>query len=547
MIAKRIILVLSFHLAAGCLLAQTVPGEIESVEIEIVKEREVTVPRASRDFEEIPARPFEEIQPPLIYEFKRLAFNSPDYKASLRPLRLKVSPPEEVWSSSLAAGLGNFGSVYGEAYLTSKPSKSHRYGLHFLHNSAASGPVDEGNSASGNTGVRLFGTKYGKSLYLNGDASYTGRRTYFYGYQGAAEVDRDTIRQAFETLALNFNTGSVSEGALQYKLGGGFRILSDNYSANESEVKLLLDSRYKATTGEVLLQADYSVAARKDATTEARPRNLFLLRGVYQFEPLDKLTLSLGARVVFENDTLGESKTMHIYPVATARYSISKSVDFHLAVDGVMDKVNLQTLTMINPWLEPDVFLNHSNRLIDLSAKLVLRTSTTSSLTIGASVATIRNFHTFINTSEPSKFTVSYDKGKTGVSTAFAEFAVSPSRGSRLSLLGEYFSYNTDQSAEAWHRPDYRIVASATNNFYDKVGLQVDFTGQGGMLALAPDTQATVTLDPALDLSVKADYRVSKKFSVFVRGNNLLGKEYPLFLYYPVRGVQVLAGASLTF
>jgi outer membrane cobalamin receptor len=70
---------------------------------------------------------------------------------------------------------------------------------------------------------------------------------------------------------------------------------------------------------------------------------------------------------------------------------------------------------------------------------------------------------------------------------------------------------------------------------------------QGGAKALDVDTNTTVELDAAVDLNVKASYFLSKQFSIFLKGSNLLANEYQLFLNYPVRGLQVMGGIIWVF
>src|SRR5882762_1725061 len=83
-------------------------GEIEKVEIEIVKSREVSVPQAARNFEKIPPRPVEPIKPEISYQFKNLSFNVPDYNPVIRPLRLKTESISKIYGNYVSAGLGNY-------------------------------------------------------------------------------------------------------------------------------------------------------------------------------------------------------------------------------------------------------------------------------------------------------------------------------------------------------------------------------------------------------------------------------------------------------
>ena len=92
-----------------------------------------------------------------------------------------------------------------------------------------------------------------------------------------------------------------------------------------------------------------------------------------------------------------------------------------------------------------------------------------------------------------------------------------------------------------------QLALGSSFNIYSKFTLQIDFVTQGGMKAFDNLTLKTLTLDPALDLNVKANYFLSKQFAVFLKFNNILSSDYPLYYNYPVRGFQAMAGLSWSF
>ncbi|HXR79335.1 MAG TPA: hypothetical protein VN763_00380, partial [Saprospiraceae bacterium] len=85
-------------------------GEIENVEIEIVKEREITLPPADRNFEKIPPRPSEPIKPPITYDFRSFRFQAPQINPQIRPLKFKHENPSEVYGGFLRIAYGNYSS-----------------------------------------------------------------------------------------------------------------------------------------------------------------------------------------------------------------------------------------------------------------------------------------------------------------------------------------------------------------------------------------------------------------------------------------------------
>src|SRR5882672_6108493 len=108
----RLLFLLGIGLFGSSIVHAQGEGEIEKVEIEIVKNREVSVPQASRNFEKIPPRPVEPIKPEISYQFKNLSFNVPDYNPVIRPLRLKAESISKIYGNYVSAGLGNYASPY---------------------------------------------------------------------------------------------------------------------------------------------------------------------------------------------------------------------------------------------------------------------------------------------------------------------------------------------------------------------------------------------------------------------------------------------------
>src|SRR3954462_14385778 len=91
---------------------------------------------------------------------------------------------------------------YGQDYFNNKLTKNKYYGLKFFHRSFMSGPVDDKNSASGNTDIRLFGKAMTNNVAVGGFLNYENRAAYFYGYQPGTVSDRSTIRQDYNIISL---------------------------------------------------------------------------------------------------------------------------------------------------------------------------------------------------------------------------------------------------------------------------------------------------------------------------------------------------------
>src|SRR6478736_5846732 len=331
----QLVLLAAFSVLHSLAVQAQGEGEIEKVEIEIVKNREVSVPQAARNFEKIPPRPVEPIKPEITYQFKNLSFNVPDYNPTIRPLRLKSESISKIYGNYVSAGLGNYGSPYAEAYLTNKRNKNKYYGFKFFHRSFMNGPVDDKNSASGNTNIRLFGKAMTNTIAVGGFVNYENTAAYFYGYQPGTVTDRSTIRQDYNIISAGGEIENSNLSNFTYNLKGGYSYLTDHYSASEGEVNLNFLSQYKIDANKrVIINGDYFLINRKDALLNPGARHIFKAKPAYQFSPIDKLSITAGANVVIENDTIGKQNSLHIYPNLSGSYQLSPAVEGYASLTG---------------------------------------------------------------------------------------------------------------------------------------------------------------------------------------------------------------------
>ncbi|MDH4298420.1 MAG: hypothetical protein OEV74_19245, partial [Cyclobacteriaceae bacterium] len=264
-------------------------GEIEDVEIEIIKERQITLPAANRNFEKIPPRSSEPIKPPITYDFQAFNFRAPQINAQIRPLKLKKEEQSNVYGGYLRVGYGNYVSPLLEGYINSTRDKDKLIGAHAYHNSSDKGPVDGRNSGSGTSGISLFAKSFSDAIALSGNAGFENRTTHFYGYPEGQEVKAADIKQSFNLIKLSGELSNTKNTDFSYKLGAGFSYLADKYDARETEVGFNFKSAYElGEDSKIHLKADYYVISRKDALVEAKPRSLFIVAPSYEVIPIDQ-------------------------------------------------------------------------------------------------------------------------------------------------------------------------------------------------------------------------------------------------------------------
>jgi hypothetical protein len=528
---------------------QWTDGEIENVEIEIVKEREIILPAADRNFEKIPPRPSEPIKPPITYDFKSFSFEAPQINPQIRPLKLKQESPSDIYGGFLRVGYGNYTSPLLEAYYNTRKDKNKLIGAHLYHASSDKGPVDGKNSGSGSSGISVFGRSFSKGISLSGNVGYENRTTHFYGYPPGSDVDASDIKQSFSLFKLAGALSNAKNTDFSYKLGAGVSFLGDKYSAKESEIDLDFSSAYEINDdSKINLKADYFYINRKDENVEKKGRSLFIVSPSYAFLPIEDLKVSVGFIAAFENDTIN-SKSIHVYPDIKASYPISPSVEAVASLSGGMEKVSLQSLSYENMWLAPNVPIFHTNKTFDFNVGLHAKLSSRVSAHSGLAIANLKNWYYFVNSSaDQAKFETVYDGGSgTKRANLYGALSFIQSEKAKFMLRADLYRYSTARLEEAWHRPTYKVTANAFYNLYQKFLFNLDIIAQGGMKAQEPITDQVVKLNGAFDLNFKTEYLFSQSFSAFIQLNNIASSKYPVFLYYPVRGFQIMGGITWSF
>jgi hypothetical protein len=534
-------------------------GEIENVEIEIVKEKQITMPRASRNFEKVPPRPADPLAPSMTYDFKTLNFTAPDYSPVVKPLRLKDETLSKIYGNYVSAGFGNYNSPFLRGSIASKRNAEKYYGIDFFHHSFGKGPV--GGDYSGSGYSKLNGYLSGMSPKVTADIGLQYENIYNHKYSilvtgaQAKPESPDDIRQTYNIIGLNAGITNTKASEFNYRLSGDFSYLKDRFEAAESDVGLHFNSKYDINkTNAILFKSDYSLIARKDSRIEAKPRHLFKVNPAYQFTILDgRFRMTAGLNAVVENDTVGKDKPIHIYPDVWIYTQLAKTVEAYAGITGDVEKVSLHTLARENQWIANNIDIFHTNKSFEFRAGVQGKVVRKVSFHVGASVINFKNLYFYQNdigpfvdgAHDPSAFVVLYDDAVR--LNLFGELGVVHADKVSVSLRGDTYNYSMKHLEYPWQRPTFKVGFYSSYKMFDKILLTVDLLSQGGARAYDFDAMKAITLKSALNLNAKVRYFISKPLSVYVEGNNVLNNKYLIYQYYPARGIQVSAGLSYSF
>ena len=370
----------------------------------------------------------------------------------------------------------------------------------------------------------------------------------YYGYVPQKTVKTDTIQQHYTRIGADFDIANLSTTKLDYKTNVGVGLLTDNYSAKESEVSINTAFDYKLEElSKLKLGIDYVLLTRADGKINSYSRNIFKAKPTYQFSPYDNLTLALGVNLAFQNDGLLNTSSFNLFPNFNAGYKINENSLAYAGLTGDIDKVSLRTISTENFWIQSNQKIINTNRAFEFSTGIKGKIAEKFSYNTGFLFASLKDYYFY--QSDPSnraKFDITYENGSTKRTNLFAEMGYHQ-EAVKLNLRGDYFGYSRESGTTAYQRPTYKILFNSYFNIFNKVLLNADFIALGGMKALDNQTSKVTDIPAALDVSIKANYLISKNATVFIKADNLLGSNYQLYLNYPTRGIQAMVGASCSF
>jgi len=541
-----ILMTSSMELRAQDKLEPADEGEIKDVQVEILKDRKVSVPPAQRAFKKIPPQPFQHIIPPVDYNITNFKVSTGEYIPKIRILKIKNEEIDKLYGNYLSAGFGNYASYFGEGSFSSKRSKNRLLGVHGYTRAFVNGPVDGKNSGASNTDINLFGKRMGSVCTIVGRGNWNYRSANFYGYRPQPPpADKNAIRQTYNEFNVNGMIYNSVNGDFNFNAQLNYTLIMDRYSAYEGDAFVKFNSDIAINeTSKVLILADYSFMNRKDVSIPEFNRHLIRLNSGYYFSPIDKINVLAGFNIAVVDDKYDKSKKVHFYPEIKVNADINASLRVFFEVTGNIDKVNLQTIANENIWVDTNAKILNTNRALEIIGGFKGKIGSKTSLKTGMSYTKFNQLY-FYNLTDQNKFNLIYD-GNTKRTNPYVSITYSLNQIGEFILRGDYYFYNAKDLTNVWHRPAYRLTLDAKYFFYKKILLTSSFVAQGGIKALNKDNE-TVNLNTALDLNIKGRYFLSSKTSFFLELNNIFNNKYQIFLGYPVRGFQITGGFSWSF
>ena len=539
-------------------------GKIEEAEIEIVKERVNQLPEATRNFEKITLPAVPRADRNVAYTFPDFRLPADRLNPSVKVLTIRAEEPAPLTGNFVKAGIGNYGTFYGRGYFHSTRNTDHAYGLDIKHINSLSGPVDGKNSGVSQTSAHLMGELY-RGTTAFGATLDGGRERYnFYGYEKAANgnavatPEAADIKQVFNRFGVKaYAHNRDPEQVMQYDAGIGYQYWGDTYAATENNVTANGKVGYAlGDASRITLNADASFISEKDLVT--RSRTFVQATPAYEFNNKG-ISFVLGATLGYSSDTATSVSKTVVYPAVRLGYTVApEKFMVYAGLGGAMQRVTRYDLSTENPWLNRGLNVADTHRGPTVYAGFTSTPARGLELNVRATYARDRNLYFYLNNPvDPTRFDLVYDQNATGVLNIHGELLYNSAEKFRLGTRMDYNKYALKNLPQPFHRPEFQGSVFGTYNVFDKLIVGVEgyfYAASYGISYLHAATPGAARVadfyratDSIIDLNLRADYRITPKISIFAMGNNLVNRQYQRFYGYPVKGINVMGGATYTF
>ena len=498
-----------------------------------------------------------------------------------RAAGVEAAKREQFYNNYALLGVGNYGTVNAELFVTHAINRNAFVGAMLRHLSSQGGIEDVVlDDQYYNTGLDLTYGNRQKEYSWNANLGYENKVYNWYGLPTEIYTFPETVinsidpKQSYNTITAGGDitmeeSAFFSDASVQYKrFWDGYDSQENRFvfkpsfdvSVIEEKIKLDVVMDYVGTT----YDNDYLAAQEKYSyfNLGAIPSILF---------QRDDFSVSLGAGLFYSMGKYNDESDnkFFVYPQVKASYKLVEGVvQAYAGAEGMLKQNSYEQFAGQNPFVSPNLTIAPTDQQYNVYAGLTGKVSGNVSYNIKGSYMSEDNRAFFINNRDfladatsptvpnygfGNSFGLVYDKLTT--ISFFGELKADFSKSVSGGVDATYNSYSTDQE-EAWNLPQIKVSANLDVNITDKwsAGTNIFYVGERkDMVLSAPLSPLTdpmpvvTTLDGYFDLNAHVGYQYNERLSGFLRLNNIANQDYQRWVNYPVQGFQFMLGAIYKF
>jgi len=494
-----------------------------------------------------------------------------DINTGLSELKIMETPFSRIVdhnSNYVKLGVGNLGTILGEAYFAVEDYEDIRFGG-FVKHLNQKGNLDDQKFSRQEVGV--FGRRIFPMFTVNGLIGYNGFGTRFYGIP--MDVDNKNLNPTREAQRFNdiyfsgeltSNFDPANEDALSYSVKADAYTYKDKFDGKENSIALsgYLNKRLRTFNVGANVALDFNSIGGVN-TPDGNLNNSIVNANPYIKFKGDNYNITLGANIVSE---FGDSSRFNIFPVAEIDFSLVPGYFYIFGgVKGGVEKGSFRSFTKTNPYLGLTPNIMNTVERMNVYGGIKGNAGATFGYKVKAFYRQVEGLPMFVNNVDrPFQFDLVYDgDGDKALKHVGIEGEINVRLSELVNLGGRLNidNYTTVSQEEAWHLPKMRLAANARFNISEKLYIDAEALFHGNATAreysyttdqvtnvTSPSATYSKTSIPSFfDLSAGAEYKATKQLGIFVKANNIFNTEYSRYLYYPKLGFNILGGINFSF
>lgn len=476
-----------------------------------------------------------------------------------------------LYKGFVKAGYGLYNTPIGELYYDQGRSKKNGYGFHLKHMSSNGGLDDVGPSRYSNNSIDAFYRHIIQKNEASGRLMYQRDRISYYGYPsnsaledslGRLEGDKDRLKQFYNDIGFAARVRSLYEDSsrIAHDVGLEAHTYSNFSGSRETNIRATIEAGKQEKTEyyHATLLIDNNAFRGRVSPDSSEFRQNGTLIGLMPSVRTVGRKYFVRAGVGLYLDALGET-TFHFFPQAYAHYALFDNILIpYVGLDGDRRRNSFRSLTRENPWLNPAPRQRNTSKRYDFYGGLRGSFGNNIGFDVRASFSSHENMPLFVNTPNPptgDRMDVVYDEVE--IMDFSGELTYSNTNNLRLSARIDVYTYATRVQDEPWNLPPYKLTFAARHNLRDKLVLKAEALFLGRRPAYRgpePPTDSSVVtfstrtqLDGFLDLYLGAEYRYTKRLSMFLDISNLSASKYERWYRHPTQRGLIMLGATYSF
>ena len=494
---------------------------------------------------------------------------------------LEKAKQERLFKNYATLGIGNYGALNAELYVTDNLNNNEYVGGMFRHQSSQGGIKNVALEDSFyDTNLDLIYGSNEEDLAWNVRAGYQNQIYNWYGLPASfvgpsalpgamAVVNTINPQQSYNTISAG---GSVTiEDGFLSAANLDFNHFSDAYGSSENRFvvapTLKFDIMDEAIQTKINL--DYVGGSFKnnyDGTNTSALKYGYTNIGIVPSFVMKRedWTIDIGAGFVYSMDNENKNNKFYIYPSVTASLKVvGDLMIFYSGAIGNLQQNSYKDFVDGNPFLSPTLTIMPTNELYNMFGGLKGKLASTISYDIKGSYTYDENKALYLsnnyndssnnaNYAFGNSLQVVYDDMK--IIRFYGELKADLTKNITVEVDGTFSSYNNKNQMEAWNLPTLQLNSTMDFAITEKwfAGVNLFYVGERKDQQLNTDIvyvtpPSPITLDSYFDLNANVRFKYSERFTTFLKANNITNNGYQKWLNYPVQGFQVMLGANYKF